>query len=120
MMISPYTYSLANAYSRKVRKEQSMQNKRISKGQIKSIKTGLNKVTGMIPDAHVYIVQGLLNLPNLQSLADLPYPQYTKLRGKMYPKWLDNEWQLSTDTRTQIADLLAAYREQEMGQLRLF
>ena len=92
----------------------------ITEGQIKSLKSALNQVSGMTDDAHLFIVGKLLHLKRLSKFENIERYEWELLRSKLYPKWRDDSWQLDEGMRIEIAVHLEMYREQELGQKRLF
>lgn len=92
---------------------------KISAGQIISLRNALREVSGMVDDAHVYIINGLLQSRDVQSLDKLERHEWQWLRNRLYPNWSQEDWSLSPEWKTKIAGLLADYRENVTGQMRL-
>ena len=94
---------------------------KINHGQVLSIQSALNQVSGMVKDAHAYIVCDLLKRPNrIETLEDLTVVEWLALRAHLYPNHKRNDWSLADNARRDIADSLARYRETELGQKKLF
>jgi len=93
----------------------------ITDGQIRSLKTGIRSVVKNADEkVCFYIVSGILKLNALTSLKQLSRSQWKVLRNKMYPYWINEDWEVGDDMRQQILNLHDDYREKELGQLRLF
>lgn len=93
---------------------------KIKPGQIISLKTALNEVSGMVDEAHIYIVNALITHREITSLEDLTRGEWEYLRDNLYPNWRTEDWTLDAQAKAALADLLAGYREKVTGQLRLF
>ena len=92
---------------------------KITPGQIRSLRTGISVSAGKDKAAHLYIVAVLLDRP-LTELADISLPEWRRLREEMYPHWPLGDWALGDEFRQRCMELFDAYRENVLGQMRLF
>lgn len=95
----------------------------IKPGQIMSLKSALREVAGMVDEAHVYIVNRLAIrafIPVIKALDELTIGEWHYLRDMLYPNWKQEDWTLDPAQKRRIAELLADFREQVTGQMRLF
>lgn len=93
--------------------------KLIKRGQILSLKSGLRQVQGVDDAACLYIASQLVGR-DLQSLGELSHDDWYALRDEMYPGWHREDWTLSEAFRMNVAALFEQYREDCLGQKRLF
>lgn len=70
-------------------------------------------------DARVYIINALLDC-NVNSTLDLTREQWQAFRNAAFPGWPDDDWTLSPTYESKIAAVINQYREQVLGQQRLF
>ena len=91
----------------------------ITDGQIRSLRTGISTIAGKDNAAHVYIVQQLIDRP-VTALRELKRHEWQRLRDSMYPYWPDEDWTLGDEFRVQCVSFFEKYREDVLGQRRLF
>lgn len=70
-------------------------------------------------DERLFLVSQLLGR-EIDTFNDLSLGDWQRVRNKAYPRWWENDWELSDPLKQQVAGILRVYREQVLGQMPLF
>jgi len=70
-------------------------------------------------DERLFLVSQLLS-KEVETFNDLALTDWQTIRNKAYPRWWDDNWEVSEPFKQQVAGILRQYREQVQGQIPLF
>lgn len=94
----------------------------INAGQIQSLKTAFSSIQSLSrnDEQAMMFIAGKLIRRKVNVLADLTRQEWVELRDMAYPHWAEDNWQVDKFFLVLCADLYDSYREEILGQQRLF
>lgn len=92
---------------------------RITPNRVYALNRLLEALTGKDRSVRLYVVSELVGREVI-STSDLTNGDWCAIRDAAYPNWRGEDWTIGQEFSRQVAALTEQYREQVLGQMRLF